>query len=339
METPTAPMALSERESALAERIRSLSEQASRDELVSSIEEHRVSLREVARAFARYPSPLRSQSLGVQQRDIVTLVRRLTSQNSFSIELVIPTRALIGRSMVMARLNFFRMLRHVVDQLKPDDEVRETLDQRLTDNIAECVYQKAAEEILTAIVCRSESELEVRKRAAQLLLQIWDAGPILELHEVIPALAQTWKARRRIRVAYGTMLGASEVFALLTSGCNSRFIDFLVREDCGDAQLWSFREFMFGISYEDLQQLEENNELISSETNSPVSESRDGIWSGTYHVGDSVEQFYQYYLKRHLNATTRSMLDLPGPKQTAEQYVLEHLLKDHWDEVNSRAGQ
>src|SRR5690606_2620765 len=124
------------------------------------------------------------------------LIATLSTQNPFSIDMAVPTRSLVGRAFIMARLNFFRMLRHVCRELAMSDGAG-TLRGEVETNITECIYQKAGEELLLAVVSRMEAEQQVRERAAALLLRIWHHGPRTELRDVVPLLAQTWEARRR----------------------------------------------------------------------------------------------------------------------------------------------
>ncbi|MCC5876746.1 MAG: hypothetical protein JJU11_11055 [Candidatus Sumerlaeia bacterium] len=318
----------------IGELVELCSEQG-RGDLLDRIVTQRESLNHLNESMGGYPSPLSSSQLGGQRRDVQTLLDRLTRQNFFSIDLVIPTRAIISSATNMARLNFFRMLHHVASELADSgtpvsDEHRVTIEEGIADSIG----LRAAEEILRSIICRDDAERIVRERAALLILHLWHDFNSSATRDLLPMLFHTWQARRRVRPIMGTLLGASELFSLLANGCDGRFIDFLNREDCSDEQVTAFQEFLFGLSSEELEGLRHSkgSEMVSiDELRSETPSSTDTLSMGLLVAGDRAERFYLFFMKRHIHAMNRALKDLPGPKQTAEQYVLEHLIKNQWE--------
>lgn len=306
-----------------------------RDELVERLLNYRRSLDQLIQTVGAYPSPLSSGQLGGRQRDVQTLLERLTRQNFFSIDLVIPTRAIVSAALNMARLNFFRMLHHVASDLeKSGSPLAEEYHTVIEEGIADSIGLKAAEEILRSIICRDDADPLVRERAALLILHLWHDFNSSTTRDLLPMLFHTWQARRRVRPTMGTLLGASELFSLLAHGCDSRFIDFLNRPDCTDEEVSAFQEFLFGLSSEELQNLrdEKGSGLVSVEELRPEEPSpTDSLSLGLFVAGDRAERFYLFFMKRHVHAMNRALKNLPGPKQTAEQYVLEHLLLNRWN--------
>lgn len=318
----------------IGELIEVCSEQG-REDLLDRIQSQHESLVRLNGTMGGYPSPLSSSRLGGQRRDVQTLLDRLTRQNFFSIDMVIPTRAIVSSATNMARLNFFRMLHHVASELTESgapvsDEHQVTIEEGIADSIG----LKAAEEILRSIICRDDAERIIRERAALLILHLWHDFNSSATRDLLPMLFHTWQARRRVRPVMGTLLGASELFSLLANGCDARFIDFLNRDDCTDEEVTAFQEFLFGLSSEELEGLRHSRgseiltvEELRSETPSP----KDTLSMGLLVAGDRAERFYLFFMKRHVHAMNRALKNLPGPKQTAEQYVLEHLLRNQWE--------
>lgn len=303
------------------------------EELAGAAELQQRALEQAAYAASMYPSPLGNQTLGQRQRNIDTLIARLTAQNTFSIELVIPTRAVMGHALQTARLNFFRMLRHALDEIGEEKGDLDDLRVRVEEAIAECIAVRATEELLKAIVCACAENDTTRERAALLLLKLWHNGTSRKLAELLPVLSATWQARRRARVAFGTLLGASEMFSLLAAGADVRFLNFLTRDDVTDEEVGAFQEFLFGLSWEELNDLRQRHDNVVISLDDILQDDVGTSPVGILQAGDQAERFFLFFMKRHLLAAHRAQMNLPGPKQTAEQYVLAHLLASQWESV------
>ena len=50
------------------------------------------------------------------------------------------------------------------------------------------------------------------------------------MSEFFPVLEATWEARARVRVVGGSLMGTSEMFQLLTMGCDERFVSLLTEQ-------------------------------------------------------------------------------------------------------------
>ena len=327
---------LGEDEELLAARVVNLAAARESQALASQVRKGIEALRNVARAAESYPSPLREQSLGERHRDAQTLVSRLTSETLFSMPLAIPTRAALMEALSVARLNAFRMLRKVLEQLGPGSDEVDALRGETEDRIAGCVRRIVVEELLRSIACGPEDGREVRRRAAILLLYLWHSGSPQPLAEALRVLHATWEARRRCRIVFGTMLGASELYSLLEKGADARFLEFLTRDDCTTEELEAFHEFLFGLSVEEIRALdsEGESELVTlHRLQEDDSEHGRRRLRGLYQTGDVAEQFYRFFMKRQVLAANRAQMDLPGPRKTAEQYVLEHLLESQWEQI------
>lgn len=332
LEDAPAPLRPSER--GLVGRLQEATQRLGREDLEMRISSQVRSLELLSQAVATYPSPLSSTQLGAQRRDVRTLLDRLTQQNFYSIELAVPTRAIVSATLNMARLNFFRMLARVAGELEEDGAPIDRQDMiSIEEGLADGIGLRAAEEILRSIICRLEAHLIVRERAALLILHLWHDFNSQSIREVLPMLFHTWQARRRVSPTMGTLLGASELYALLANGCDIRFIDFLNREDCTEEEVAAFQEFLFGLSWEELETLraEDGSAMVTiDQLRNGEDYSTDAAALGLFVAGDKAEQFYLFFMKRHVHAMNRALKHLPGPKQTAEQYVLEHLLREQW---------
>jgi hypothetical protein len=273
--------------------------------------------------LARFPSPLTRRSLGSRQQNVVSLARGLCQSSIVDFEFRAPTRAIVGRALDMAESNFYRLLRHACGEVLLDGEslsLREQAAARLRD----VIYTKLTEEVLSDIVSDSDVDKSVRLKSGYALAHIWDRRLTYRTKEFFPLLEATWEARRRIRVVGGTLLGTEEMFALFREGCDPQFVDYFVRPNPTEDEVEAFREFLFGRTAEELQSLADrmDRERVASFP----------LLASAPPIDDPGTLVYEFFRTRYLQAVARRMAGLPGPKRTAEGYVmiafLEHLKAD-----------
>ncbi len=162
------------------------------------------------------------------------------------------------------------------------------------------------------------------------LAQLWERADY-RLSDFFPVLAATWDARRRVRATLGTLMGTAEMFRLMQEGCDPRFVDYLERADCTEDEAAAFREFLFGIFTEQLSELEAQlrcgqKQLISLDDLGDTTRCRDAPMDG-----DPALAMFDFFRSRHLQATARRRAGLPGPKRTAEEYVMLDYLESGID--------
>lgn len=292
-------------------------------ELLATIRQNIELLDELGTLLSRYPSHFDAQSLGRRQRDHSTLVDLLCESNLSNFEMFLPSRAILGRALVMAEMNFYRLLRFVCeDALGEADRVE--LRPRVELHLCQCIYIRLAGELLTNIATDFGVDRAEREKAVLALLLIWDRSAY-RLTRILPVLHATWEARRRVIVAGGTLLGVTEMFQLLMAGCDRRFVDLLVRPERTVDEAAAFREFLFGATTEELETLQER---LSSSAASSISAGELTTICGRImdRSADPALAMFEFFLARHLQARARRQAKLPGPKRTAEEYVMLHYL-------------
>jgi len=276
----------------------------------------------------RHPSLFEDQVLGAgdreeEKRGVQTLINRLAAATPFTLEMYLPMRAITGKSYIMARLNFFRMLRHCVDSELADSPGAAALYDEVDRHVSRCVYARVVEELLTSVVCDNTLDLPVRERAARGLAHLWEDRLHFPMREFFPILEHTWEARRRIPVAYGTLGGASEMLGLVAQGCSPDFIRYFASVEASADEAMAFREFLFGLSTEELAEAEKRRAknaggVIGAAEIARIAAPVDQVETPR----DPATRQFSFFMKRHLEATARAMGGLPGPKRTAEEYVL-----------------
>jgi hypothetical protein len=285
------------------------------------------SLPQVADVIASSPSFISRQRIGGRERDAETLVNRLCSSDQLCIEFSMPTSALLARSFLLAKVNFLKSVAYSLEDSGPEGEAAR---EALQDLVGEAIFLKLAEELLTALVSNPLNALPIRHCAARKLVSIWDENIRLPVDRLPSVLLSAWRARGKVRAIYGTLIGVNEVFSLVQAQCQSRFVNYFVRDHVTADEREAFREFLFAISYEDLEQLQRYMEEHGLTVISP--EQVKEVVSTPMHPvipGDAdAEQMYSSYCRRRIRADYRAISDVPGPRKTAEGYMMESLLRE-----------
>lgn len=285
------------------------------EQVLYTIASHFQRLEEFGELLSRFPSPVTRHRLGNREQSLPSLAEGLCRSNPANFEFRVPTRAIVGRSLDMAKSNFYRLLRYGCDEVL-EGELRLKLREEAIVRLREVIYTKLVEEVLTDIVSGPEVERSVRLNAVYALIHIWDRRLTYRTKEFFPLLQATWDARQRVRVVGGSLMGAQELFALMREGCDPAFIDYFVRPDPAEDEVLAFREFLFGATAEQLdtlqtQALPPNGELPSIPD-----------YGGFSKIDDPGTLLYEFFRSRFLLATARRLANLPGPKRTAEGYVM-----------------
>ncbi|MCK4659307.1 MAG: hypothetical protein KAV82_07265 [Phycisphaerae bacterium] len=287
--------------------------------LKHTIRQQMACLEWLGETLSQYPSPLSEQRLGSRQRGLATLVETLSRSNPANFDVFVPTRALLGRALDMAESNFYRLLRHVCSEVLSDETSRH-FQEEATRRFHICLYTRAVEEILSAIACDSEAHCPIREQAVLALAQIWEHRLTYSVRDFFPILEATWQARARITVVGGTLAGTQEIFELFQHGCDPQFVDYFSCAHPSDDEIGAFREFLFGTSAEELDRLEKR--MVDTGTGSITLDDLTGAARD-----DPTIAFYEFFRSRHLLAGARSLAHLPGPKRTAEGYVMISYLR------------
>ena len=290
---------------------------------IESVQMSVTRLESLTEAVIAFPPELPPGTLGARDGGLGSLLDVLSHADLASFELCLPTRGLLSRDLVMAEVNFYRLLRSIVRSCE--------LPAALLDDVDACLcrslHSRLALEVLTHIASDDRLPEETRAEAARALWRLWD-DTTYRLSEFFPALVATWEARRQVPVVLGTLMGATELYQLIGAGCDPGFVDWLVREDQPEEQAEAFREFLFGTTTEELQRLEERmtsdgRATISRDELTDDEQPRDACGPG-----DPAIALFDFFLTRHLQAAARRRMGLAGPTRTAEEYVMLHFLEE-----------
>jgi hypothetical protein len=231
----------------------------------------------------------RPTALGGEARDETTLIDHLCTIDGLSGDLALPLKATLSRTYLLTKINFLRGFVKATAALG-DVAGCVRMTHELREEVAQSIYTQLAEELF---------------------------------------LESAWHARNRINSAYGTLLGATETFRLVTEDCSPDVIEFFGREGMSADESTAFEEFLFNMTCEELATLRRAMQQQHIGAASPA-------WAAEI-LGRQIEELehsheidpmalYRSYQRRQLAADFRLMSGAPGPRRTAEGYLMVYLL-------------
>jgi len=284
-------------------------------------------LRATAELLDRQRPLRRPTALGNENRDEQTLIEHLCTIDGLSGDLVLPLKATLSRTHLLTKINFLRGFVKATSAIV-DMPSTQQMTHELREEVAQSIYTLLAEELFLALLRKPDVARRTKQRAADQLITIWDDAA-LEIDDFAPLLESAWHARNRINSAYGTLLGATETFRLVTEDCSPEVLDFFGREGMSTDEAAAFEEFLFNMTSEELATLRRAMQQQHLNTASPA-------WAAEI-LGRQIEELehrheidpmalYRSYQRRQLAADFRLMSGAPGPRRTAEGYLMVYLL-------------
>jgi hypothetical protein len=295
-------------------------------DLMQALDQGLQSLGTLALAFDTYPSLKSRHVLGTKERSPDTLLRSLVEGGEHALEWGLPTKAVLSRSYGIAKVHFFTSLRYVVEAC--EGEEARVLRKRLTDAIEEAVYTRLAEELYASFISSKTMPQNVKTLAAEHVIDLWEGRTRVVTSRFCPLLRSAWAARLRAPRVFGTLRGTQELVQLLFEDCDQEFVDFFVRHEHGSEPRQAFEEFLFDLPFESLERVRRRMREEGKAVVGPREvEMYLGFGEGKLRplVGGT-RALYSSFRSRRVKAQYRASMGVPGPKRTAEAYVLEALL-------------
>lgn len=249
-----------------------------------------------------------------------SLIELLCAVPEWDLDLHLPTRVIFGHAYLVAKINFLKSVSYGLQAVQAPEE----LSERAESELGQSIYSKLAEELFISIVTDPKADRPVKVAAARSLLKVWEDRLHTEIDDFAPVLESVWSARNKIRPVIGTTLGTHEFFALLRESRDTRFLDYFVG-DVPEEQLQAFEEFLFGLSFEQLTALRENMQRDHQTTVSPE-QARAAVPPSWAPRSEGPQALYTSYKKRRVKAQYRALTASPGPRKTAEVFVMTAFL-------------
>lgn len=285
-----------------------------------------VRLRKVATS---YTSIIRSHTVAGELRDVHTLTNAICRSDPYSIEAYMPTRAAVGRSYLVAKFNFFRLLVRMCRHHMPEDQRRLELMDELGYCVRESVTSIIAEDVLVSIAADDGQAMDLRRKAIYVLADLWERRTVRSVNDFFPLLYSVWDAKARVTVSYGTLAGTTELLSLMREGCDPAVIDYFTSEQISEEERQALIELTFNATYEELETMRRYMERNRMDVLGPndVAQIFNIPLSKLHQTTATAEDMFFTFRERQVNAYQRKIKALAGPKKTAEEYLMIYYLR------------
>ncbi len=288
------------------------------------IEETLVSLRMLAESISHYPSLLNQQILGKHSRTLETLVKNLCSHPGLNLLLNTPTKAILGRGFTIAKMNFFILVSYICSDYLNLCSAKDDIKKVISLN----VFSIMAEEVFISILSDESIDVHLRMKSGYFLAKIWEYRIYKGIEELEPILTDLWRSRQSFTPTFGTMQGISEITTFCADR-NPMWLNFLEDTDFNEDILDALKEYLMGLSYEEIIRIEEHmesNSIASFKTADveKILEIEKSYPMIDYH---DPREMYHFYARRKQNAAFRKKSCMRGPKRTIEEYIICYMLK------------
>ncbi len=300
-----------------------------------AFEETLSSIQMLADSISCYPSLLSHQVLGRHSRTLDTLVENLCSNPTINLFLNTPTKAVLGRGLTIAKMNFFILISYIctdyLHRCPIGDEIRKTISLN--------VFSIMTEEVYISIISDESNDRDLRIKAGYLLAKIWEHRIYKGIDELEPVLTELWISRQSFTPQFGTMQGIAEI-TLFCTNHQPLWLDFLGDAEFNEDNLDALKEYLMGLSYEEIIKIEEymESKSISSfnmEDLEKVLKNRKSYTMRDYH---DPREMYHFYVRRKNNAIFRSKISIRGPKKSIEEYLICYMLNNDLIKNNGIKG-
>jgi hypothetical protein len=275
-------------------------------------------LQTLGAAVFAYPSIRKTQFLKGILRDEDRLVESLLAFSSSSHLLHIPTKVVAMRSFLVAKFHAFSLLSFLTASRKDFQiQIKNIIFSVISTLMAEAVY----------FSCLEDTGFSHNTKASLVndLISLWDSGVDIRGVRHLSALTSLWIARDAAPPSFGTMNGSTELLRI-TIDMDEDWRDFLVEESSNDETRWALEEFLFGLSWEEIQKI--RSRLIHYGINAiGYDELRSYLDSApSYSMVNQSDPraIYDFFIERRDACILRKRVSAPGPLHTLEEIYLKY---------------
>jgi len=265
-----------------------------------------------------YPSIRDTQFLKGIIHDEERLTESLLDFSPSSRLLHIPTKVVAMRSFLVAKFHAFSLLSYMIhDREDFQERVKSVIFAVINTLMAEVVYFSCLEDPGFSHVTKAS--------LANDLIALWDSGVDLRGVRHFSALASLWIARDSAPPSFGTMDGSTELLRI-TMDMEEDWRDFLVEESSNDETRWALEEFLFGLSWEEIQKIRSrlSRYKINAVGYEEIRSYLDSQPSYSMVNQSDPRAIYDFFIERKDVCVLRKRVNAPGPKHTLEEIYLKY---------------
>ncbi len=294
-----------------------------RNDDLGILRDHLEALGLQADALALYPAITEWSRISGSGRNVDTLVAALGERFHDDDIFVMPTKALLGRTFELSRINLLALVRRLLGPADAEPGARRSVESAMLARLLAVMTEDVLLEILGY-----ERDRELRMRAAHVLARIWDRRLEAEGHPFIPELATMWLMRRDSIPVFGTLLGTQEYISLYLS-VDTVCQNYIERAAGAPDEAAALEEFLFGLPFEELESVKEHLESAGV-ASIGLADIKRLLGKESIYLSDQGEdplELYRFYNYRRKRAARRKHGGGPGPVRTFEENFMRFLLE------------
>ncbi|MCL2609804.1 MAG: hypothetical protein FWD94_07885, partial [Treponema sp.] len=285
---------------------------------VGLMEDSFLRLHALGEAVFTYPSIRDTKFLRGVVFDEKHLIESLLSFSSASQLLRTPTKVVVMRGFLVAKFHAFAMLASLTAEHKD-------LHSRLRKVVFTVISTLVAEAVYFSCIDEPDFPHELKSGLAEDLVELWDRGVDTRGMNHFSALSSLWMARNSSPPNFGTMDGNTELL-LLTMTLDEGWREFLMKETDNDQTRWALEEFIFGLSWEEIQKVRAR---IVQDRSFAVGVEGIRCYLSPKSAfsrikADDPRTFYDFFIERRDSCKLRKRLATPGPTCTLEEIYLKY---------------
>ena len=292
-------------------------------------------LEKLGSAVALFPSLLERHDIAGGVRTPSLLIESLIKhQNYGDSTLQLPSKAVLGKGLLIAKMHTFSSLSKYIKHFeKIEQKKREYYAKAFEMETISSMFSLLVEDVYLNLIQDDSQPMEFRREWAFSLLLLWEHWNDQTVETVAPVLQNVWTARRRLAPAFGTMMGSSELL-LISMQMDEQWISFIKTELGQDGVSQAMEEFLFGISYEQIESL---RTILKTKGITAIGRDEVSKFLGEHVKADAGLDYRDFYTIRRDNARSRTRLHLNGPHKTLEDYFIQFVTKQNKEKQNNDA--
>jgi hypothetical protein len=277
-----------------------------------------------------YPSIIQDYQVAGETVGLQSLVDSICQANPYTIEIYVPARATVGRTYLFAKFNLNRLLVRIANHHMPDGPGKTLVVEGLMRLVRRTVIAIIAEDILVSIASDQHLDLSLRRKAIYVLVDLWENRTSRSIEDFSPMLDSVWEAKTRVTISYGTLSGTSEILGLMREGCDPAVIDYFTRDEIVEEEHQALIELVFNTTYEEIAALRRYMERTRKQVLGPddVAHIFNVPVSHLHRTIMGEQDIFFTFRERQVNAYHRLIHHVPGPKKTAEEYLMIYYLEN-----------
>ena len=288
-------------------------------------------LRQLAISMANFPSLLERSTFTGGVRTPQELIESLITHTAEGDALLqLPSKATLGKGFLVAKIHTFSSLTKLARNINLDAKTV----QAFQDETVSMMFTLLAEDVYLNMIRDDSIDVDFRRQLALSLLLLWEHRADQNISDIAPVLQAVWTARRKLAPAFGTMMGTSELI-MISMQMDEQWAYFIKKKLSVPEVSQAMEEFLFGLSFEQVQQLKA---ILREKGIAAIGRDEVSTFLGQ-HVKTDVSldyrDFYTQYSLRRDNARARGRFGLPGPHRTLEDYFIRFVMEQNREKQNN----